>query len=149
MTFKQYAVRSAVFGAAALMLAGTIVVSAAGHLPVGAADETGEAAVYLLGDVDQDGAITINDVTCIQRKLAAYPDNCDFSKLAADTNGSGAVDISDATNVQMWLARLETPYSIGEWLTVPTVPTTPPSTGEQTTESPTDEDGWGREIFRP
>ncbi len=56
---------------------------------------------------------------------------------SADVNGSGEIEITDATLIQMWLAEVETPYSIGEQPT------------EAPTQMPTDADGWGRIVFRP
>ena len=73
-----------------------------------------------------------------------------YSKLSADVDGSGAVDITDATLVQRWLAEMETPYNIGEQIETPTEkPTQPATTQPATTQPATDEEGWGRIIFRP
>ena len=145
MTLRQSIFKSAALSAAVLVLAGLLAVTA-GRIRVSAG--SGTAAVssgVILGDANGDGAVTIDDVTCIQRKLAEWHAIGGFNDVAADVNGSGEIDITDATLIQQWLASMETPYAIGEPIEEPTEPTTE----QATTESPTDEDGWGREIFRP
>jgi len=70
-----------------------------------------------LGDVDDDGNVSISDVTLIQRHLAELEQLEGIFLYAADTNKNGVVDISDATAVQMHLAEYDVPYPIGELLT--------------------------------
>ena len=65
-----------------------------------------------LGDADNDGEITILDVTLIQRKLVSLPVP-NFNEKAADIDGDG-LSITDATLIQRRLAGLKTPYPIGE-----------------------------------
>lgn len=69
---------------------------------------------YLLGDVDDDGVVTILDASTIQRVLAG---------LKNDTNGIVAkrgkitgktLTILDATMIQRYLAGFEVPYEIGK-----------------------------------
>lgn len=71
----------------------------------------------LLGDVDGDGDVNINDVTVIQRHLAELEQLEGIYFHAADTNQDGTVDISDATTLQMYLAEYVIPYPIGEVMT--------------------------------
>ena len=68
----------------------------------------------ILGDADNDGIITVMDVTVIQKKLAS---------IIGDENGRIAMcgdvthdvlDISDATAIQKYLAHIPVPYKIGE-----------------------------------
>ena len=66
-----------------------------------------------------------------------------LAKVEADVDGSGGIDITDATLIQWWLAEMETPYPIGTQFEIPTVTTAAP------TERQTDADGWGRDVFRP
>ena len=73
--------------------------------------------------------------------LAELPINGEYSTWAADVDGNGDVEISDATLIQMWIAGTTMPYSIGAEPTEP--PTEPP------TQRPTDADGWGRDVFQP
>ena len=59
-----------------------------------------------VGDVDNDGNISITDVTYIQMGIADVITFTDEQRRAADTNGDGEIDISDATRVQMYIADL-------------------------------------------
>lgn len=127
MTFKPRLVLPVLLTAAALMIVGTFTVFAGN----------------LRGDADIDRKITVKDVTCIQRKLAGLPVGASFSETAADADGNGKLEISDATAIQRWLAEYGSPFGIGEELTEPSTAT------EATTQSPTDEQGWGRIIFQP
>ncbi len=70
----------------------------------------------VLGDVNNDGAVNINDVTDIQRNLAELEEFDEYQQLAADANQDGAPDISDATAIQMYLADYKLPYPIGQVL---------------------------------
>ena len=67
----------------------------------------------LLGDVDDDGEVSILDATTIQRRLAGL-DVTAFIEPAADTDGDGEVSILDATAIQRHLADLPSPSGIGE-----------------------------------
>ena len=134
MTLRLCKTKSALLCAAVLVLSGSVVTAAAGTMLRGT---VAAAAGGMLGDADGDGEVTVNDITCIQRVLAELPAADGFSESAADVDKNGKVDILDATYLQQWLAEMQTPYPIGVQPT------------EAPTESPTDEDGWGREIFRP
>lgn len=68
---------------------------------------------YLLGDANGDGAVTIEDVTVIQRHLAELEHLDGVNLLAADANQNGELDISDATHLQMYLAELFDDSPIG------------------------------------
>ena len=59
----------------------------------------------LLGDANNDGALTISDVTDIQRKLTGFA-IADFNEITADVDKDGAVTNQDATWVQCKLAGL-------------------------------------------
>lgn len=121
------------------------------------------AAGVRLGDVNGDETVTIIDASAIQRNLAGIPTDNGFSKLAADVDGNGEIEITDATYILRWLAALDTPYTINEFVESPTeateAATQPPTAAptEQPTHSPTeahtqlptDEEGWGREVFKP
>lgn len=110
------------------------------------------AAETILGDANCDGAVTVIDATWIQRVSADIFEGA-YSEAAADVDGSGVVDISDATLIQKWLAEIETPYAIGTPIAVPEETTIESTTAVPTTaaptQRPTDEEGWGRDIFRP
>ena len=60
---------------------------------------------YETGDVNQDGIVSIGDVTEIQRFLADLTQLNDEQKRCADVNHDGALNITDATTVQRYLAE--------------------------------------------
>ncbi len=70
---------------------------------------------YLLGDADGDGAVTINDVTAIQKFIAEI-EVPGFNEKAADIDGNG-LNISDGTNIQRYLAGFDDGNHIGEMRT--------------------------------
>lgn len=72
---------------------------------------TSAATLYRRGDADNDDAVTIVDVTLIQRKVANIEVGT-FNKTAADVDKNG-LEIIDATWIQRYLANNENPYSIG------------------------------------
>lgn len=115
--------------AAVMMLAGTAIA----------------AQSVLLGDADGDGEVTPADASSIQRELSGLRMNGEISEEAADVDGNGVIEITDATYIQRWIAQIDQPYPIGEQPeeTTGVSPTAAP------TQRPTDEDGWGRDIFRP
>ena len=69
---------------------------------------------YLLGDADGDGVVNIYDVTILQRVLAHMMDDPDglFAQRGCVTGEP--LDSIDVTVIQRYLARLETPYPVGE-----------------------------------
>ena len=107
-------------------------------------DTLGDQKLVVLGDANCDGAVTIGDVTYIQMALADMPLNGNYSKEAADVDTSEEVDITDAHNIQLWLAFYRTPFPIGEYYEVTIQPTT-----QAPTQFATDEEGWGHNIYRP
>ena len=60
----------------------------------------------IIGDVNNDGVISIADATTLQKYLANIVDFNDEQLAAADTNGDGSVSIADATQIQRYLAQL-------------------------------------------
>ena len=62
----------------------------------------------LLGDANEDGAVTVSDVTAIQRKIAGFS-IAPFNTFTADVDKNGAVEIQDATLIQCKLAGLPSP----------------------------------------
>lgn len=61
----------------------------------------------LVGDADEDGIVSIYDVTKIQRHLAKYITLDGTSSLNADFNFDGEITIDDATAIQRMLAEIE------------------------------------------
>lgn len=69
---------------------------------------------YIRGDADGDGIVTIFDATVIQRHLIDVP-VVYINEKAADIDGN-ALDISDVTRIQRYLAGMDNPFSIGEYV---------------------------------
>ena len=61
----------------------------------------------IIGDVDGNGSIDINDATQLQRGLALFFIFDDAQRVRADANGDGAVNIKDVTALQRFLAGFE------------------------------------------
>ena len=67
----------------------------------------------LLGDVDDDGDITIIDATSIQRYLSGLPLKI-FNESLADTDGNGKITKLDVNSIQRFLAGLSANNKIGK-----------------------------------
>lgn len=87
---------------------------------------TGIAVLYdgepeekiLIGDVDQDGKITVIDVVYIQQKLVNIRDLSAEGALAADTDQDGKITVIDAAGIQRYLADVDSPrFHVGEYIT--------------------------------
>ena len=65
-----------------------------------------ELKTTMIGDVNGDGSISIEDATELQKHLANTVDFKDELLAVADTNGDGSVSIADATQIQKYLAQL-------------------------------------------
>ena len=73
-----------------------------------------DAYDYLLGDADGDGAITIMDVTVIQRSIANMNVNDDETLMHGDVDGDGELSILDATVIQRYIAYLRIAFEVGK-----------------------------------
>ena len=70
--------------------------------------------LYLCGDADNDGSVTVLDVTKVQKVLASVEaDTTGLVNRCGDINGDG-LDILDATSIQKYLAGIDVPYPINE-----------------------------------
>ena len=69
--------------------------------------EAPEVPERQLGDVDNDGEVTIMDVTAIQMHLAKLEILDEEALAYADVNGDGFVTILDGTEIQLALADIE------------------------------------------
>lgn len=58
----------------------------------------------LMGDVDGNGIVEIDDATLIQKYLARMPVELNLEN--ADMNGDGAVTVTDATIIQLTIAKM-------------------------------------------
>lgn len=71
-------------------------------------------AASLLGDVDNDGKVTIIDATYILRKQAGMEISVPFFENTADIDADGNITIMDATLIQRWLGDLASYDKIGK-----------------------------------
>ena len=74
------------------------------------------ASRILLGDVDEDGKITVKDATRIQKhvaKMQAYL-LTDLALRAADADGDGKITVKDATVIQKYVAKFDLTGKPGE-----------------------------------
>lgn len=95
------------------------------------------SSTRLIGDANNDGAVSIEDATTIQKYLASIIDLEEKSYICADTNGNGAVSIEDATTVQKYLAGIISDFPANQ--PDPTEPTTEPTEPiTKPTEKPTE-----------
>lgn len=81
--------------------------------PSGKSGDTPPDKKRLRGDADGDGDVTAVDATAIQRSLIFAPLAFEIDAEAADVNGDG-LDITDATAVQRYVARISVLFGIGE-----------------------------------
>lgn len=61
---------------------------------------------FMLGDVDDDGRVSIMDATMIQRHIAQLTTISEERIKSADTDKDGKVSIMDATVIQRFIAQL-------------------------------------------
>ena len=71
---------------------------------------------YFCGDADGNGVVALTDVTAVQYLLAelSVPS---FDERAADVDGDG-VEINDATWIRRYLAEIEIPYPVGDYVRI-------------------------------
>lgn len=117
---------------AALMITAIPAVTYAADTAATGAEST------IVGDVDGDGAATIDDVSYLQGHLAKILTLSAKMLVNGDVDLDGSADAADVTLIQRWLARFSGEYYVS--MTVaeakkkagivtpePTVPTTPPA----------------------
>ena len=61
---------------------------------------------YSKGDVNQNGEVTIEDATHIQKALAKQVELTKQQESLADVNGDGAYSIGDVARIQMYIANI-------------------------------------------
>ena len=109
--------------------------------PTTAQPTTSPAESVLIGDTNQDGKITINDVTEIQLYINETITFNQKQKIAADVDEDGSVDIRDATYIMLYIANQPSSEAkVGQYTGViaPTQPTTvKPTTQPTTVPTPT------------
>lgn len=72
------------------------------------------AAERLLGDVDGDGEVTVNDATYIQRALADISIPFELDEKLADADEDNSLTILDVTIIQEWISGLPSNQNIGQ-----------------------------------
>ena len=70
------------------------------------APDPGAEPQPVLGDVDLDGKVTIDDATLLMRYLVEMEDLTDEQLKLADVNRDGKVNIMDVTDIQRFLAEI-------------------------------------------
>lgn len=66
----------------------------------------GSKVKVLIGDVNGDGNVTIDDATTVQKAIAEMITLNEEQKEAADANGDGNVTIDDVTTIQKYIAEM-------------------------------------------
>ena len=59
----------------------------------------------ILGDINSDGKISVNDVTELQMYISQSKDFSDEQKLLADYNQDGVINVLDVTGMQQFIAK--------------------------------------------
>lgn len=59
----------------------------------------------ILGDINSDGKISVNDVTELQMYISQSKDFSDEQKILADYNQDGIIDVLDVTDIQQLIAN--------------------------------------------
>lgn len=59
----------------------------------------------ILGDINSDGKISVNDVTELQMYISQSKDFSDEQKILADYNQDGIIDVLDVTDIQQFIAN--------------------------------------------
>ena len=81
----------------------TVMISGKGNYS-GSVSETFE--IIMLGDVNADGRVDINDATLVQKAVAELVVLDEKQQKAADVTGDGKITIDDATLIQKYVAEL-------------------------------------------
>lgn len=97
---------------------------------------TGQTRV-LIGDVNLNEVITVDDATLLQKYIADLASLSADAQVASDCNGDGNKDIMDATLIQKYLAGMQGYGLVGTYSGVEPTTTVPPTTEQPTTVQPT------------
>lgn len=82
-----------------------------GVLIFGSVISVSATVLPLYGDVNDDGIISVDDITEVQKYLAKISEFSQEELIIADYNGDGKVNILDVTDIQKMLAFLDYKYS--------------------------------------
>ncbi len=65
-----------------------------------------DAPPIIKGDVDNNGVLTVNDATLIQKSLLNFPVTAELNTDNADVNDDGKIDVEDVTFIQKLLVGM-------------------------------------------
>lgn len=74
---------------------------------VWSADVTQNVEIFLIGDVNSDGDISVVDATLVQKYIVGLEKLTDLQKKSAEVNGDGEISVVDATLIQKYIVGLE------------------------------------------
>ena len=69
-------------------------------------DATVNAEIFLMGDVNMDGIISVNDVTEAQQGIAELKELTDYQIKLADCDSDGILNVNDVTKLQTYIAGI-------------------------------------------
>ena len=64
------------------------------------------AEIFLMGDVNTDGKISVNDVTEAQQGIAELKELTDYQIKLADCDSDGILNVNDVTKLQTYIAGI-------------------------------------------
>lgn len=70
------------------------------------ADVTQNVEIFPIGDVDNNGEVSVLDATLVQKYIAGLETLTDLQKKTAEANGDGQISIMDATYIQKIVAKI-------------------------------------------
>ncbi|MGN0501026.1 MAG: dockerin type I repeat-containing protein [Ruminococcus sp.] len=65
-----------------------------------------DAEIFLMGDVNMDGTVSVNDVTTAQQGIAGLIELTDYQNKLADCNFDGILNVNDVTKLQTYIAGI-------------------------------------------
>lgn len=74
--------------------------------------------MFLLGDVNSDGIVSVSDATAVQSYVAGNTKKIG-NRILADTNGDGVISVTDATAVQKKTALMSAKFGYGRSNVIP------------------------------
>lgn len=97
------------------IIAAVLIFSAFNVISVSAVSEYVKPEIFIYGDVNLDGDVTVKDATLIQKDLAKITYITSVQKHLADPEGIG-YSVKNATSIQKYLAHFETSAAFGSEL---------------------------------
>ena len=70
--------------------------------------------VYIIGDVDLNGKISVKDATIIQKYVAQLVKLSHNQLFVANCDGTGGVNVKDATLIQKYVAQIPVDSRVGQ-----------------------------------